>query len=189
MISRLTILFILGSFLSFFILLSCNKGKNNPESCNGKSTRREVKLCIDDAASQIDSIPIVIDVLSLGDLDVPEIKSEDERQDVEKKIYTITAKVHKISKHRDGDWKVKLTDGDDHFVNCESPNPGCEYASSSSYFEEFKNVRDWIEKNKDEIVGKTVTITGVGFIDIDHKYPRNAAENEMELHPILTIHY
>lgn len=174
---------------SLFLLSSCNKGKNNPKSCNGKSTRRDVKICIDDLSSEIDTIPIVISVDSIGGLNVPEISGDDPRQDVEKKIFTITATVHKISKHRDGDWKVKLTNGNDQYINCESPNPGCEFIPTSRFLDQIIISREWIEQHKDEIEGKVVTITGVGFIDIDHIYPRNAAENEMELHPILEIHY
>lgn len=173
----------------FFGSSACNKGKNNPESCNGKNTRREVKLCIDDAANEIDLNPVVIGVAEIGALDVPEIDKEDSRQEAEKKVYTITATVHKLSKHRDGDWKVKLTDGNDKYINCENPNPGCEHAKSSPFYDEFVSVREWIEANKNDLEGKTVTITGVAFIDIDHKYPRNAAENELELHPILSISY
>ncbi|MCB0479577.1 MAG: hypothetical protein KDC84_15525 [Crocinitomicaceae bacterium] len=182
----------LEGFLFMAILLfafSCDKGKNNPRSCNGETTRRDVKICIDDLAAVIDTIPIQISVDSIGALNVPEISRDDPRQDVEKRVFTITAKVHKISKHRDGDWKVKLTDGNDKFINCESPNPGCEFIPTSRFLDKIILSRDWIEAHQDEIVGKVVTITGVGFIDIDHVYPRNAAENEMELHPILDIHY
>jgi len=171
------------------VCFSCKKGKKNPGACNGSSTRRELKLASDDAASLIDTVPVITTVVGLGSLSVPDIDGDSDRQDVEKKVYTITATVHKIGKHRDGDWKVKLTDGNDHFVNCESPNPSCEFASESIFYEELWTVRRWIEARLDELEGKTVTITGIGFIDIDHKYPRNAAENEMELHPILDIHY
>lgn len=176
-------------FASLLLLFACQKGKNNSEACNGKNTRREIKLLIDSDTTQLDLNPIQIGVKEIGQLNVPEIDKESGRQAVEKKVYTITAKVHKLSKHRDGDWKVKLTDDDDHFINCENPNPGCEYAKESPFFQSFQDVRNWIENNKDELVGKTVTVTGVAFIDIDHKYPRNAAENELELHPILDIHY
>lgn len=182
----------LRSILILLILLSftsCKKGKNNPKSCNGKSTRREVKIGTDDLASQINLNPIVISVDSIGSLDVPEANKQMERQDVEKKVFKITAKVHKLSKHRDGDWKIKLTDGNDKFINCESPNMGCEYIQNSTFFSEMEIVRNWIEENKDDLVDKTVTVTGVAFIDIDHKFPRNAAENELELHPILDIHF
>lgn len=174
---------------SLLVLASCNKGKNNPESCNGESTRRSVKICTDDLSSQIDLTPEVISVYEIGQLSVPEIEKEDPRQDAEMKTYTITAKVHKVSKHRDGDWKIKLTDDEDHYVNCESPNMGCPFIDSSLFYNEMSDVRYWIESNVEDLEGKTVTITGVGFIDIDHKYPRNAAENEMELHPILNIQF
>lgn len=180
-ISLLTISFIA------FNLEACKK--NNPKSCNGEGVRRDVKIAIDDAADQIDISPIDISVSEIGELEVGEVTRKSPRQDIEKKVFRITAKVHKISKHRDGDWKVKLTDGDDLFINCESPNPGCEFVAESYFKASFLNVREWIENEKDKLVGKTVTITGVGFVDIDHKYPRNAAINEMELHPILSIQY
>lgn len=181
--------FLLVTIITIWAISACNKGKNNPESCNGKSTRRDVKLCNDAAANEIDLNSETIGVAEIGALEVPEIEKEDGRQQAEKKVYTITATVHKLSKHRDGDWKVKLTDGNDKYINCENPNPGCEYAKSSPFYNEFVSVREWIEANKEDLEGKTVTITGVAFIDIDHKYPRNAAENELELHPILSIHF
>lgn len=171
------------------LIIACNKGKNNPESCNGENTRRAIKICVDDDTPTIDTIPVVTDVISFGQIEVPEADKESPRLAAEKQVYTITAKVHKLSKHRDGDWKVKLTDGNDHFVNCEAPNMGCKYIEGSIFYGQMNTARQWIESNKDDLVGKTVTITGVGFIDIDHKYPRNAAENEMELHPILEISY
>lgn len=183
-----------GKSVMFYVVLmlvvfSCGKGKNDPTSCNGESTRRDVKICIDPESNLIDLTPTVIGVPDFGALDVPEVHKEDPRQEVEKKVYTITAVVDKVKKYRDGDWKVKLTDGNDKYVNCENPNPGCEYAEGSMFYETYKTVRDWIEAHKDELEGKTVTITGVAFIDVDHKYPRNAAENELEIHPILDIHY
>ena len=173
--------------LVLFSVNGCKK--NKPGSCNGKNTRRSIKIGVDDKAGTIDLNPIVISVAELGNLTVVEADSDTKRQDVEKKVYKITAKVHKLSKHRDGDWKVKLTNGNDKFVNCESPNPGCKHIGSSIFITQFKEVREWIEKNKDDLKGKTVTITGVGFIDVDHKYPRNAADNELEIHPILSISY
>jgi hypothetical protein len=174
---------------SLFLAAACKKGKNNPDSCNGSSTRRDIKICIDDDANAIDTIAIVTTVDSIGGISVPESDKDSERQDIEKMVFTITAEVHKLSKHRDGDWKVKLTDGNDKYINCEAPNMGCAYISSSIFYDQMETSRDWIEENKDDLVGKTVTITGVAFIDIDHKYPRNAAENELELHPILDIRF
>ena len=172
-----------------FSFSRCQKGKRNPDSCNGKNTRREVKLAIDDLASLINTTPIITTVDSIGSFSVPEIDKESTRQDVEKLVFSITAKVDKVKKHRDGDWKVKLTDGNDKYINCECPNPGCEYIVDSPFLTQIQAVRTWIDNNGDDLEGKTITITGIGFIDIDHRYPRNAAENEMELHPILDIHF
>lgn len=169
------------------ILLSCNKGKNNEGSCNGSSTRRDVKIAIDDLATEIDTIPVVISVDSIGALVVDEANKDSERQAVEKQIYQVTGLVHKLSKHRDGDFKVKLISENEKYLNCEAPNLGCEYIDSSLFLSQMEIVRNFIEMHQDSIVGKTVTIQGVGFVDIDHKYPRNAAENEMELHPITAI--
>lgn len=183
---------VVGATLLIISLMVLNLGackKNNPKSCNGESVRRDIKIVIDDAANQIDLTPIEISVSEIGELEVGEVTKESPRQEIEKKVFTITAEVHKISKHRDGDWKVKLTDGNDLYINCESPNPGCEFVEQSEFKSQYLDVREWIEAERDDLVGKTVTITGVGFVDIDHKYPRNAAENEMELHPILSIHY
>lgn len=175
--------------IGILTISACSKGKNNPKSCNGDSTRRDVKILVDSENNSIDTASIFINVSELGALEVPEVDKEDGRQEVEKHIYTITAKVHKLSKHRDGDWKVKLTDDQENYVNCEAPNMGCEYILDSPHFNQMKVAREWIEQHQDELEGKTVTVTGVGFIDIDHKYPRNAAPNEMELHPILKIEY
>ena len=172
-----------------FSFSGCKKGKRNPDSCNGKNTRREVKLAIDDLASLINTTPIITTVDSIGSFSVPEIDKESTRQDVEKLVFSITAKVDKVKKHRDGDWKVKLTDGNDKFLNCEVPNLYCSYAEASPYYLQFYRVREWIELNKEDMEGKMVRITGVAFADIDHNYPRNAADNNIELHPILTIEF
>ncbi len=181
--------YLLITLCLFVVAPSCKKGKKNPAACNGSNTRREVKLATDVASNEIIVTPIITSVDSIGSFSVPEINTDSDRQDVEKLVFTITAKVHKLSKHRDGDWKVKLTDGNDKYVNCECPNWGCEYITGSRFLPEIKTVRAWIDEHHEHLEGKTVTVTGVGFIDIDHKYPRNAAENEMELHPILDIHF
>ena len=176
------------SILIFSLFISCKKGKNNPESCNGSSTRRDIKILIDEQTKNIDTTPVIISVKDIGELDVIEAKKDTERQPAEKKVYAITAKVDKVSKHRDGDWKVKLTDGDK-YINCEFPNMGCEYIKGSSFYNQMNESRCWIEQNEEDLVGKTVTIVGVGFIDIDHKFPRKNADNEMEIHPVLNIHF
>ncbi len=178
--------------ISSIILLintACNKGKNNPESCNGESTRRDVKLVVDDDALEVDTIPITTSVDSIGSIDLIEAKSETNRQDIEKMVFKITAKVDKVKKHRDGDYKIKLVDENEKYINCEVPNTGCSYVSDSRFYDNYVAVREWIEENKGDIEGETVTVIGVAFIDIDHGYPRNNSDNEIELHPILDIYF
>lgn len=179
-----TWILILGFAMCFLVL--CKKGKKNPSACNGSSTRRDIKLASDELAKEIDTVPQLISVKAIGELAVSEASSDLERQPAEKQVYQITARVDKISKHRDGDLKIKLIEGDK-YINCEFPNPWCEYASESLFYKEMVETRLWLESCLDDLVGKTITITGIGFIDLNHRYPRKNADNEMELHPVLDV--
>lgn len=176
-------------YIIALVISACNKGKNNQESCNGESTRRDIKLVTDTNAMEVDTIAITSTIDSLGSLNLIKVDSKTIRQDIEKKVFTVTAKVEKVKKYRDGDWKVKLVDENEKYLNCEAPNIGCSYAKTSRFYEKYQAVRIWIDENEDNLEGKVVTITGVAFIDINHGYPRNAAENEIELHPILDISF
>jgi hypothetical protein len=174
----LTVLFAVAMF-------SCKKGKRNSEACNG-DTRREIKVLIDANVGNINFISDTSTVTALGELSVPEVKSSTGRQNVELQVYTVTAKVDKCDKKWDGDYHIRLVENDNYLIT-ECPNPGCSYAQLSNYLSQYKNVRDFIEKN--DLEGKTVTITGVAFVDIDHKYKRKQAKNNLELHPILDIRF
>jgi hypothetical protein len=183
-LSQLTVL------LTVF-LIACSKGEEEDGSCNGSSTRRDVKIAIDPAAMEIDTIPTITTLDSIGGMDVgvEEADKDMGRQEIEKKVFTVTGLVHKVSHHRDGDYKVKLISHNEKYLNCEIPNLGCEYIGASRFIDEMTEARAFIALHNEDLEGKTVTITGVAFIDIDHKYPRNAAENEIELHPILDISF
>lgn len=170
--------------LLFFLAMACHKGKNNSDSCNG-DTRRELKLMTDVLAPEVDTVPVFTSIDSLGSISVPEVKSETGRQDAEKKVYTVRAKVDKVKKCNDGDYHIRLISGEETYLITEAPNPGCDYAQQSPYFNTFVSVREFIDNN--DLEGKTVTITGVAFIDIDHHYKRKQAKNNIELHPILRI--
>lgn len=184
MIRRLYI--VLFCLLSVAVPLACRKkGKKNPEACNG-DTRREVKIMTDAAASLVDTSAVFTTIQELGALDVPEVKSETARQEAEKKTYTVKCLVDKVKKERDGDYHIRLKSGDTYLI-AESANPGCDYAASSAYLSLYKKVRDFIEAN--DLEGREVYITGVAFIDIDHHYKRKQAANNLELHPILDIHF
>jgi len=168
--------------LSIIILVSCKKTGEN--ACNG-DTRREVKLMIDDLASEVDTVAIKTTIKALGELEVPEVKSETSRQDVEKQVYTVTGTVEKLKRYRDGDYHIRLEDEDGNFLITEVPNPDCKYAVDSKYVEDYRQLVTYIEANVSE--GQTITVTGVSFVDIDHVYKRKQADNNLELHPILRI--
>lgn len=173
-------------FCCLLFCVSCrDKGKNNPEACNG-DTRRAVKLLTDVEAAQIDTIPVLSSVADLNAFAVPDVKSETGRQQVEMKVYTVTAEVDKVKKERDGDFHIRLVDGDNYLIT-ECPNPECDYAQGSAYAAVYERVRSFIEAN--DLEGKRVTITGVAFVDIDHHYKRKQAKNNIELHPILAIRF
>ncbi len=179
------------SFYFFGILLLFSlckkKGKYNSKACNG-NTRREVKICTDYQAAFIDTTVIPISVKNFGDIVVPSsVKSETLRQAVEFKTYSIKAKVDKSKKERDGDVHLRLIDDEGNYVICESANPNCDYAQQSLFLNKIKEVRAFIEAN--DLEGKTIYITGIAFIDIDHVYKRKQAKNNMELHPILKISF
>jgi hypothetical protein len=178
-------------FLLVFILLvlsfSCkNKGKNNSKACNG-NTRREVKLCIDDSKFLIDTTPILTTISGIEAIETSKVKWKTPRLDLEKKTYTITAIVDKVKKENDGDLHVRLKDNLGKYIICEAANQNCMYASGSRFFSEFIEVNDFLNSN--DIEGKTVTITGVAFVDIDHGFNQKGTRNRIELHPILKISF
>jgi hypothetical protein len=169
------------------ILFSCKKkGKKNPEACNGKG-RREVKLLTDEAAAGLDTSASFTTIGALGEISVPgKVKGETGRLDLEKKTYTVKCIVDKVAKERDGDYHLRLKDGDNYLI-AEAANPGCDYAASSTYHAAFETAYNFIKEN--DLEGKTVYVTGVAFVDIDHYYKRKQAKNNLELHPILKIHF
>ncbi len=176
---------LLFSLFCVLAMFSCKKGKRNSEACNG-DTRREIKVLTDANSGNINFVSDTTTVTALGELEVPEVKSSTGRQNVELQVYTVTAKVDKCDKKWDGDYHIRLVENDNYLIT-ECPNPGCSYAQMSVYLAQYKNVRDFIEKN--DLEGKTVTVTGVAFVDIDHKYKRKQAKNNLELHPILAIEF
>lgn len=176
-------------FFSFAFINSCKKGKNNPDACNGSSTRRDIKLCVDQYSNLIDTNRIVIDIATIGSIDVIEVNSETPRQDIEKKVYQVTGIVDKVKRYRDGDYHIRIKDQNDNYLICESPNYGCSFAEDSPYVNIFKLISVSIEKEKDSLLGKEITITGVAFIDLNHHYKRKQAKNNIELHPILDIKF
>lgn len=164
---------------------SCQKGKKNPDACNG-DTRREVKLMTDEKSSEVNFVSDTTTIKALGELVVPEVKTDTERQNAEKQLYTVRCKVDKVKREHDGDFHIRLVDGEEYLI-AECPNPNCSYAHTSPLLDRYREVYFFVENN--HLEGKEVTVTGVAFIDIDHHYKRKQAKNNMELHPVIFISY
>lgn len=172
--------------LSLCILaFSCNKNDDQDDSCNG-NTRREVKILSDSDASLINLNPILSTIDSLENINVQEPEKDTPRMEVEKQVYSITAKVDKVKKEPDGDYHVRLVSGDSYLI-VEVPNTYCEYVQNSPFKDIYQTIRNFIQQN--ELEEKTITVTGVAFVDIDHHYKRKQAKNNIELHPLLDIHF
>lgn len=171
--------------LFIFAFFSCKKGKNNSKSCNGDA-RRDVKLMLDVLAAEIDTVPVVTTIEQLGALTVPEVKGETERQGIEKQVFRVRCVVEEVDRKMDGDYHILLKSGDKYLI-AEIPNPECDYASASPYVSYFRSTLEFVESN--DLEGKEVEITGVGFVDIDHHYARKQADNNIELHPVLSIRF
>ena len=170
-----------------FFSVCKKKGKHNSNACNG-NTRREVKICTDGSANLIDTNRIQTTIKALGELPVPDkVVSETTRLGLELKTYVIRAKIDKLKKERDGDYHLRMVDESGNYLICESANPNCEYATQSRFLTQIQEVRQFIEDN--DLEGKTVTVIGIAFVDIDHGYKRKQAKNNIELHPILKISF
>lgn len=140
----------------------------------------------DAEANQIDTAVTETTIEALGELDVPEVKKETTRQPVEMKVYRVYCLVDKVKRERDGDFHIRLKSGDNYLI-AESVNPECDYAADSPFLAQYRTVREFINSN--DLEGKYVYVTGVAFVDIDHGYKRKQAKNNIELHPVLDIHF
>ena len=178
------IAYLYGSIL-VLISGSCHKGKHNPEACN-TGFRRELKELTDEKVGLINLVSDTVSVTEIGNLDVPDIDKKSDRQSVEQQLYTVKAKVLKATHEADGDYHILLEENGNYLI-CENPNPGCMYAQNSAYLAYYQDVRYFIENNS--LVGKMVTITGVGFIDFNHHNSKKHSKNFMELHPVLVINF
>ncbi len=175
----------IGIFYCFSFLSSCKKGKNNSEACNGDA-RREVKLMTDERTALVDTTPVFTTIEELNALDVPDVKSETDRQDMELKTYTVIGTVVEVDRKSDGDYHILLKSGDKYLIT-EVPNPDCDHAEGSAYNAIYAELVAFIEEN--DLEGKEIEVTGVAFVDIDHHYSRKQADNNIELHPILRIRF
>ncbi|HEY4800160.1 MAG TPA: hypothetical protein VII99_13855, partial [Bacteroidia bacterium] len=113
-------------------------------------------------------------------------------QPVEDSTYIVTTKITIKKAETDSDFHLVLSDGT-HTMIGEIPDPICASVVASPHASQFQACRNFINANiaKGNVSSVNigmVTITGVAFVDPPHGQT-GAAPNNLELHPILDIHF
>jgi len=113
-------------------------------------------------------------------------------QPVEDSTYKVTCKITIKKAEADSDFHLVLSDGT-HTLIGEIPDPVCTSVAVSSYASLFQACRNFINANiasgnVSNVNIPSVTVTGVAFVDPPHGQT-GAAPNNLELHPIIDIHF
>ena len=168
------------------------KNLNTGTECGG-TERWDVKLLTDPLANTVNFTPVQSTVAQLVKLATPKAtKTMKRKSPVETTTYTITCNITLKKSETDKDYHLVLMDGDYHMIG-EIPDPACPAAAKSHYLKQFIEARKFVEDNigngnVPKVKIARVVITGVGFIDPPHGQT-GAAPNNLELHPILDIHF
>jgi hypothetical protein len=161
-------------------------------SCGGVE-RWDVKVLTDSKANTIDFNPIYTTVSEMVNIATPKPSTSMLRYDgIEDKTYKLTCKITIKKSEADGDYHLVFSDGINTLIG-EIPNPVCATASTSAYVDKYIAARNFIDShiiyaNTSNVNLPDVEVTGVGFIDFAHGQTGKAANN-IELHPILDIHF
>jgi len=195
------ILYLIGIlFFISFIFIFAGKiipGINNEdsayeiESCGVE--RWAVKVFNDADASSINITPINTTIDSLVHMKTPFPDPNMARQPIEKQVYTIHCLLNQIKLESDGDYHLTVSDSQGNSMITEIPDPTCPSTTSSIYFGNLIQCRQFIDKNYTvtgsfQNVNKRVIISGVAFVDPPHGQT-DAAPNNIELHSILNIEF
>ena len=152
-----------------------------------------LKVLTDPAATTVNYTPVASTVAALVALTTPTPSTTMPRTaPVETTTYIITCNITIKKTESDNDYHLVLSDGT-HTLIGEIPDPNCTAALTSAHKSQFAAAKAFIDANiasgnvMSVNIGQ-VTVTGVGFIDPPHGQT-GAAPNNLELHPILDIHF
>jgi hypothetical protein len=169
-------------------------GERSDRSMNcGGVERWSVKVLVDNAVNQINFTPVTQTVSQLVALTTPSPSSSMPRTGpVEMQVYTTNCTITIKKSETDNDYHLVMTDGTKTMIG-EIPDPACSAAASSAYVSQFTACRNFIDAhiasgNVYSVNIPPVVITGVGFVDPPHGQT-GAAANNLEIHPILDIHF
>ncbi len=163
------------------------------DSACGGTERWSVKVMTDALASSVNYAPLQSTVAGLLAITTPFPDPYMIRQaGIESNTYQITCNITVKKEETDADCHLVLSDGT-HTLIGEIPNAACSTAVSSAHAFQYAAARSFIDAhiamgNVNNVNIGQVTITGVAFIDPPHGQT-GAAPNNIELHPILDIHF
>ena len=168
-------------------------GDEKGMSCTGGTERWSQKVLTDAAHTQINFTPVVKTVSQMVALTTPTPSTTMPRTaPIETTTYTTNCTITIKKAETDNDYHLVLYDGSKTMIG-EIPDPTCSGTSGSAYVSQYTACRQFIDAhiasgNVSNVNIPPVVVTGVGFIDPPHGQT-GAAANNMELHPILDIHF
>lgn len=147
--------------------------------------RWPVKVMRDVDASRIQRAPIQTTISALASIPIPEIPYPHDRRmaPYELRVYRVRGRIDEITRERDRDWHLMLSDPADPSATMvvEIPDPFCvEDISLRPVLFEARRVLRTVPRHG------VVDVEGVGFFDFIHTQ-RARARNGFELHPVLSI--
>jgi len=165
--------------------------------CVGKQ-RWDVKSATDAAAADIDDDPVDTTIAQLNRLERPDdLKRNGPRTEgSEQTVYTVEGTLIGYLSEADHDRHLVLRSRGK-FIVAELADPGC-VDNSSRFFVQIREARQTFDDRFRKPNGKVpvemldlrirMRVTGVGFFDARHNVS-SAAENFMELHPVIAIEF
>jgi hypothetical protein len=159
----------------------------------GGTERWSQKVLVDAAASSINFTPLSKNVVYMVGISTPPPSTTMPRYaGVEDKTYNVTCNITIKKVETDNDYHLVLSDGT-HTMIGEIPDPNCSAAGSSAYVNDYINARNWVDThmasgNISNVNLPQVIVYGVAFVDPPHGQT-GAAPNNLEIHPILNIHF
>lgn len=197
MISKKPSLLILFLFLNCTIFFSqqnpVNETKKKDEKECGGVERWSVKVLTDPHVNLINFTPSVTTISALAGIVTPLPYSGMPRHSgVEDKTYSVVCNITIKKNEPDNDYHLVLSDGINRLIG-EVPDPYCSAAASSSFVNNYIAVRNFVNStiasgNVYNVTLPKVVVYGVAFVDLPHGQT-GAAPNNLELHPILGIHF
>jgi hypothetical protein len=161
-------------------------------TCGG-TERWSLKVLTDAGATSVNYTPVAATVTTLGSISTPSVTSSEARiTGIEFTTYRLNCNIIAKRDESDNDYHLTITDNF-HTMVGEIPDPVCSQAASSSHVSEFIAARNFVDTyvgtgDHPSVIIAPVVVTGVAFVDIPHGVS-GAAPNNMEMHPILDIHF